>query len=159
VVSSTPRPHFTRGKDPYSFYRRLVGPQGRSGRAENLVHTGIRSRTVQPVAQSLYRLSYPDHCHLIFEYEIKEDETCGSWNKHKMYDKLVWMFRPEAKCLLPRILRPFIYRLFDDVIYSVLVGSVNTELVKTRKENAIALFLLPHQNLHVEEIAGETLAA
>jgi len=34
-------------------------PQGRSGRAENLVPTGIRSRTVQPVAQSLYRLSYP----------------------------------------------------------------------------------------------------
>jgi hypothetical protein len=36
-----------------------VGPQGRSGRAENLVPTGIRSRTIQPVAQSLYRLSYP----------------------------------------------------------------------------------------------------
>jgi len=34
-------------------------PQGRSGRAENLVPTGIRSRTVQPAAQSLYRLSYP----------------------------------------------------------------------------------------------------
>ena len=29
--------------------RRLGGPQGRSGRAENLVATGIRSRTVQPV--------------------------------------------------------------------------------------------------------------
>ena len=29
--------------------RRLGGPQGRSGRAENLVPTGIRSRTVQPV--------------------------------------------------------------------------------------------------------------
>ena len=29
--------------------------------AENLVLTGIRSRTVQPVAQSLYRLSYPAH--------------------------------------------------------------------------------------------------
>jgi len=26
-----------------------VGPQGRSGRAENLVPTGMRSRTVQPV--------------------------------------------------------------------------------------------------------------
>jgi len=26
----------------------LDGPQGRSGRAENLVPTGIRSRTVQP---------------------------------------------------------------------------------------------------------------
>ena len=37
------------GKTQYPFYRRLVGPQGRSGRAENLVPTGIRSRTVQPV--------------------------------------------------------------------------------------------------------------
>jgi len=49
------------GKTRYSFYRRLGGAQGRSGRAENLVPTGIRSRTVQPVAQSLYRLSYPAH--------------------------------------------------------------------------------------------------
>ena len=37
------------GKIRYSFYRRLGGPQGRSGRAENLVPAGIRSRTVQPV--------------------------------------------------------------------------------------------------------------
>ena len=50
VVSSTPRPHFNpRGKIRYPFYRRLDGPQGRSGRPENLVPTGIRSRTVQPV--------------------------------------------------------------------------------------------------------------
>ena len=33
----------------YLLYRRLGGPQGRSGRAENLVHTRIPSRTVQPV--------------------------------------------------------------------------------------------------------------
>jgi len=37
------------GKTRYPFYRRLGGPQGRSGRTENLVPTGIRSRTVQPV--------------------------------------------------------------------------------------------------------------
>ena len=37
------------GKTRHSFYRGLGGPQGRSGRAENLVPTGIRSRTVQPV--------------------------------------------------------------------------------------------------------------
>ena len=37
------------GKTQYPFYRRLDGPQGRSGRAENLVPTAIRSRTVQPV--------------------------------------------------------------------------------------------------------------
>ena len=36
-------------KTRYPFYRRLGGPQGRSGWAENLVPTGIRSRTVQPV--------------------------------------------------------------------------------------------------------------
>jgi len=36
------------GKTRYPFYRGLGGPQGRSGRAENLVLTGIRSRTVQP---------------------------------------------------------------------------------------------------------------
>jgi len=37
------------GKTRYPIYRRPGGPQGRSGRAENLVPTGIRSRTVQPV--------------------------------------------------------------------------------------------------------------
>ena len=37
------------GKTRYPFYRRLGGPQGRSGRAENLVPTGIRSQTVQPL--------------------------------------------------------------------------------------------------------------
>jgi len=38
-----------RGKNRYPIYRRRGEPQGRSGRAENLVPTGIRSRTVQPV--------------------------------------------------------------------------------------------------------------
>ena len=37
------------GKTRYPFYGRLGGPQGRSGRAENLVPIGIRFRTVQPV--------------------------------------------------------------------------------------------------------------
>ena len=37
------------GRTRYPFYRRLGGPQGRSGRAENLVPTGIWSRTFKPV--------------------------------------------------------------------------------------------------------------
>ena len=37
------------GKTWYQFYRRLGGPQGRSGWAENLVSTRIRPRTIQPV--------------------------------------------------------------------------------------------------------------
>ena len=39
------------GKTGYPFYKRLGGPQGRSGREENLVPTGIRSRTVQPLVR------------------------------------------------------------------------------------------------------------
>ena len=61
VFSSTPRPHFTPGKNRYPFYRRLGGPQGRSELAENLFPTGIRSRTLQLVALSLYRMSYRAH--------------------------------------------------------------------------------------------------
>jgi len=49
VVSSTPRRILPPGKIRYPFYRRLGELQGRSGRAENLVPIGIRSRTVQPV--------------------------------------------------------------------------------------------------------------
>ena len=37
------------GKTQYPLYSRVSGPQGRSGRAENLVPTEIRSWTVQPV--------------------------------------------------------------------------------------------------------------
>jgi len=46
------------GRTRYPFYGRMGGSQGRFGLAENIVPTGIRSRTIKPVAQSLYRLSY-----------------------------------------------------------------------------------------------------
>ena len=62
------------GKTRYPFYKRLGGPQGRSGRAENFVPTGIRSRTVQPVAQSLYRLSYPAHNEVTVDERIYNTE-------------------------------------------------------------------------------------
>ena len=45
----TPRPPLPPGKTRYLFCRRLGGPQGRSGRAENLVPTGIQCRTVKPL--------------------------------------------------------------------------------------------------------------
>ena len=37
------------GKTRYPFYRRLGGPQGRSGRAEILAPPGFDPQTVQPV--------------------------------------------------------------------------------------------------------------
>ena len=62
MVSSTPRPHFAPGKDPVPILQEAGWAPGLVWTvAENLVPTGIRSRTVQPVAQSLYRLSYPAH--------------------------------------------------------------------------------------------------
>ena len=48
-LAASPGHTLTLGKTRYPFYRRLGGPQDRSGRAENLVPTAIRSRTVQPV--------------------------------------------------------------------------------------------------------------
>ena len=47
------------GKTWYSLYKKLDGPQGRSGQMRKISPPpGFDSRTVQPVAQSLYRLSY-----------------------------------------------------------------------------------------------------
>ena len=70
------------GKTRYPFYRRLGGPQGRSGRAENLVPTGIRSRTAQPVAQSLYRLGYPAH-NLEFLKWLNKPGNIGRYNRKR----------------------------------------------------------------------------
>jgi hypothetical protein len=62
-VSVTPRPLFTPGKDPVPIVREdgwAPGPVWTG--AENLATPpGFDHRTVQPVAQSLYRLSYPAH--------------------------------------------------------------------------------------------------
>jgi len=43
------------GKTRYPFYRRLGGPQGRSGRAGSLVPAGIRSRAMQPLPTYIIR--------------------------------------------------------------------------------------------------------
>ena len=47
-------------KTRYPFYRRLGGPQGRSGYVRKISPSpGFDPRTFQPVASLLYRLSYP----------------------------------------------------------------------------------------------------
>ena len=49
-VSVTPRPLFTPGKTTYSLYRRLGGPQGRSGQVRKIsLPPGFDARTVHPV--------------------------------------------------------------------------------------------------------------
>ena len=51
VVSSTPQSNFTLGKERVPILQEVGWAPGRSGRVENLVPTGIRSRTVQPVVR------------------------------------------------------------------------------------------------------------
>jgi len=81
---SAARPGYTLppGKTRYPFYRRLGGPQGRSGRAENLVPTVIQSRTIQPIV-SRYTdwATQPTHTHThiyvniyiyIYIYQLKQ---------------------------------------------------------------------------------------
>ena len=62
VVSSTPQPHFTTGKDPVPILQEAGWAPGSvwTG-ADNLVPTGIRSPDRPARSQSLYRLSYPAH--------------------------------------------------------------------------------------------------
>jgi len=65
-------------KTRYPLYSRLGGPQGRSGRAENLVPTGDSIPDRQARSQSLYRLSHRAHLrwitsinYSIFLYRVK----------------------------------------------------------------------------------------
>ena len=60
----TPRPgRFTPAKETrYPLYRRLGGPQGRSGRMQNIsLPAGLDPRTVQPVASRYTDWAIPAH--------------------------------------------------------------------------------------------------
>jgi hypothetical protein len=65
-VNVTPWPLFTPGKTRYPLYRRLGGPQGRCGQVRKISPPpGFDPRTVQLVAQLLYRMRYPAHCQAV----------------------------------------------------------------------------------------------
>jgi hypothetical protein len=62
------------GKTRHPLYSRLGGPQSRSGRAENLSLTGLRSLDLPGRSESLYRLIYPGsplHLKVIFPLCVK----------------------------------------------------------------------------------------
>ena len=73
------------GKTRYPLYRRLSGPQGRSGQVRKISPpTGIRSPGRPARSQSLYRISYPAHTNwkevsknrADWEKRIKEAKVC-----------------------------------------------------------------------------------
>ena len=73
------------GKTRYPFYSRLGGPQGWSGRAENLVPAGIRPRTVQPVVGR-----YTDWATGLTNYDYIFVKYCVFWNCMWLYSHVCW---------------------------------------------------------------------
>jgi len=63
------------GKTWYPLYRRLVGPQGRSGGVRNITPlSGLDPRTVQPVAKTLHT----NACNILYVYiQISYLSVCG----------------------------------------------------------------------------------
>jgi hypothetical protein len=65
------------GKTQYPLYRRLGGPQSRSGRVRKISPpTGIRSPNATAHSQSLYRLSYPRT--LLYSNKVKNEWSLTS---------------------------------------------------------------------------------
>ena len=65
-VSVTPRPLFTPGKTRYPLYRRLCGPQGRSGQVRKTSPPpGSDPRSLQPVASRYTDWTVPVHEHKV----------------------------------------------------------------------------------------------
>jgi len=92
--------------------RRLGGPQGRSGRAENLVATGIRSRTVQPVVGRYTDLAtrLPDTAVQNFNQQtfnyLGKITTNQNYIQEEIKSRLnLWMLLPQSDVLPVVILK------------------------------------------------------
>jgi len=71
VVRITTRPHFTPGQDPVPIVQEVGWASGPVWTvSENLAPTGIRPRTVHPVASRICRLRYPIHMLLIAPHKF-----------------------------------------------------------------------------------------
>jgi len=76
-ISVTPGRSLPPGKTRYQLYKRLGGPQGRSGHVRKISPPpGFDPRTVHPGSQSLFRLRYPAHSQ-IWVLPKKADNLSG----------------------------------------------------------------------------------
>ena len=147
-VSPTLRPPLPPGKTRYPLYRRLGGPQGRSGRAENLVPTGIRSRTVQPVlsrytdwatwpkhisyiSQILHTLSSPWRSWYISQmshrfYKVRMSTNSATWHSNRPH---LSPFKPSHTLQLTTIFP------FHEILHNfVLATAALKNLITTNQE-------------------------
>ena len=89
------------GKARYPLYRRLGGPQGRSGWAETLAPLGCNPRTIQPIASRYTDRAIP--AHLLNSWSRNYQKTkwritvfCTTekdlWNSARNYISFVYLF-------------------------------------------------------------------
>jgi hypothetical protein len=78
VVRNTPQPHIIPWKDPVPIVQEAGwAPWPVWTGVENLATSGFDPRTVQPIAQSLYQLSYPAHTNSSWPMEFKSRHHNG----------------------------------------------------------------------------------
>ena len=111
------------GKTRYPFYRRLCGPQGRSGRAEKSRPHRDSIPDHPAHSQSLYRLSYPAHrsiCIFLFNRTLQVFVT---YLIGALYVHALWFCKHQQdnlKCIVyDKLLKPWqslritLYLIYD----------------------------------------------
>ena len=93
------------GKTRYPLYRRLGGPQGRSGQAQKISPpTGIQSPDRPAHSESLYRLSYPgsNFCNSYWGSLITESGVDSASNRNEYLGgeggRCVWLTASPSAC-------------------------------------------------------------
>jgi len=95
------------GKTRYPFYRRLGGAHGRSERAEKLVPTGIRSRTVQPGSSVAIptELPGPHYATYFTKFTFPANSLLGKGECVSIYRKLASCLRETKLYMCSRVRR------------------------------------------------------
>ena len=82
------------GKTRYPLYRRLGGPHGRSGRAENLAPQGFDPRIVQPVVSRYTDWATGPTIKYYYVEQIIDNVPGKVWFVYGGSEKYVWYFSP-----------------------------------------------------------------
>ena len=144
------------GKSLYPLYRRLGGPQGRSGRTENLFHTGIRFRTVQPVVSRYtdWATGPTDDDYIFVKY-------CFFWNCTWVYSHVCWWNTPlcgDTKVSWKMwIFRPYFLKSFSQPTY---VLAWEWKYINCRSQHKHCPFsdkTLQHVSAQIQLSSGKTI--
>jgi hypothetical protein len=117
------QPHSTPGKTRYPLYRRLGGPQGRSGWVrKNLAPTGFRSPDRPARSQSLYRLNYRAHIFIYLIINAFGQATDTEWIDKVHKYTLYWLALPAKRRSQLRLITFLTDILIDNLQRNVYIN-------------------------------------